>query len=102
MGKAAPSSRDFRDTPPSQETGGVASLLRMPLACASGQPSTPAREGEEESMRLCRLSACVFPMFAAFLLQIVFAPSAAAQKQNAQQQAVTKNSATLAGTITDP
>jgi hypothetical protein len=36
------------DNPPSQETGGVSIQGRMAGACVSGQPSTPAREGEEE------------------------------------------------------
>src|SRR5580698_8754860 len=85
--------------PPSQETGGASSLLRMPLACVSGQPSTPAREGEEESMRLCRISAFAFLILAVLLLQTsVFPSAAAAQTRTSEEQ----NNATLAGTITDP
>ncbi len=48
-------------------------------------------------MRLCRLSAFVFPILFVLLLQTLLLPSASAQ-ETAQRQ----NSATLAGTITDP
>src|ERR1700722_17949349 len=83
--------------PPSQETGGASSLLRMPMACVMGQPSTPAREGEEESMRLCRIFA--LPVLVVLLLQTLLFPLAtAAQTRTSPEQ----NNATLAGTISDP
>src|ERR1700722_19661691 len=47
MGRPRRSPGIYRDEPPSQETGGVSILMRA-FARVLGQPSTPAREGEED------------------------------------------------------
>src|SRR5579864_8937303 len=75
-----------REKPPSQETGGVsACYARKPGA--AGQPSAPAREGEEDTMRLHGLLARVAGIFFAFFC---VTPSQA------------QTTATIAGTLTDP
>jgi len=73
----------------SQETGGVSIQTGMRNAFLSGQPSTPAREGEEETMRLHGLL---------FLFLIFgFAPFFLSAQTNPKQA-----TATLSGTLTDP
>jgi vitamin B12 transporter len=73
----------------SQETGGVSILICTPNAYLSGQPSTPAREGEEEKMRLRLLPAVLAEILFGIFLAIPAVTSA---------QAV----ATINGILSDP
>src|SRR5215470_6586043 len=79
-------SRMTGKTPPSQETDGVSPCCARQIR-ASGQPSAPAREGEEDTMRLDRLPAVLAGVLFAFLHVVV------AQAQT---------SSTVTGTLTDP
>src|SRR5208282_6088727 len=81
--------------PPSQETGGVSTRMRAPLARVSGQPSTPAREGEEDEMRL-RISTAVF-FFLLFSAIVPFLPCA-----TCAQTPAAPHGATIKGTVYDP
>src|SRR5882762_7338527 len=73
----------------SQETGGVSILIRTHTAYSLGQPSTPAREGEEDKMRLRLLPGIVTGvLFGTFLAIPSIAPA--------------QSTATINGTLTDP
>src|SRR5580704_17288914 len=73
----------------SQETGGVSIPICTSIVYASGQPSTPAREGEEDEMRL-RL----FPAIVAGILFVTFLATPASVPA--------QGPATITGTLTDP
>src|ERR1700731_3471209 len=62
----------------SQETGGVSILMCTLNAYLSGQPSTPAREGEEEKMRLRLLLAVLAEILFGIFLAIPAVTSAQA------------------------